>query len=171
MEETMLIWGLALLAASVLLVVLEIFVPTGGVLAVTAILTAAAAVICLFAHDVTWGLMGMLFVLIVGPMVGFFGIQLWTQTKIGRAVIGGLSAEEEEARRRQEEERRRERDGLVGKTGEAMTDLRPMGVVKVNGKRYDAFAEIRVISAGTKIRVTNADGMDIRVRPADETKA
>lgn len=171
MENAMLIWGLALLAASVLLVVIEIFVPTGGILAVTAFLTAAAAVICLFMHDVTWGLMGLLFVVIGGPLVGFYGIQLWTQTKIGRAVIGGLTPEEEEARRRQEEERRRERDSIVGKVGEAMTDLRPMGVVKVNGKRYDAFSEIRVISAGSKVRVTSADGMNIRVRAADETTA
>ncbi|MBL8759125.1 MAG: hypothetical protein JNK35_11930, partial [Phycisphaerae bacterium] len=49
--EPLLLWGLGLLAASLLIVVIELFLPSAGVLALVATAVAIAGVVCLFRHD------------------------------------------------------------------------------------------------------------------------
>lgn len=58
------------------------------------------------------------------------------------------------------------REGLLGATGVAKTDLTPQqGVVMVAGERWQAIAEAGTIPAGTAIVVTGRDGFRLRVRP------
>jgi membrane-bound serine protease (ClpP class) len=54
-------------------------------------------------------------------------------------------------------------EGLVGKSGEADTDLDPDGWVQVQGERWQARAEERV-AKGDAIQVVSGDGLRLRVR-------
>ncbi len=56
--------------------------------------------------------------------------------------------------------------GLDGRIGEALTDLRPSGRVLVDGQPYDVFTEGRYLDKGTRIRVLQASGNRIIVEPA-----
>ena len=47
---------------------------------------------------------------------------------------------------------------LVGRVATALTDLRPVGIVEVDGRRVDAMTEGSYISRGTAVRVTEVDG-------------
>ena len=49
--EPKLLWGLGLIGAALLLLLLEIFIPSMGVLFVTAIVVALAGVVTLFTYD------------------------------------------------------------------------------------------------------------------------
>ena len=60
------------------------------------------------------------------------------------------------------------RDSLVGKTGIALTGLRPSGRAEVEGKRYDVVAEGGFVSQHEPVRIISTDGMRIVVR-ADRT--
>jgi membrane-bound serine protease (ClpP class) len=53
---------------------------------------------------------------------------------------------------------------LVGKTGVAVTILRPSGAVRVEGQRIIAQAETGVIDAGTTVKVISTDGTTVIVR-------
>lgn len=163
--EPLLLWGLALLAAGALLLIIEIFVPSAGVIAVTAAVVSIAGVVCLWRYDTLWGLSGLLAIAIGGPVIFFYGLSLWRHTPIGRKMIGEPSEEEVEIRRRLEEAARDQRQALLGAEGMAATDLRPVGVVIINGQRHDALSESVLIPAGTRVRVTVVESNQVKVRP------
>jgi membrane-bound ClpP family serine protease len=167
--EAYLIWAIALLGAAILLMVLELFVPSGGVLGVLSAAATITGVVFMFIHDVTWGVITLGAVLVLGPMAIAFGLKVFPHTPVGkRLILGGNITEEDRIRQRQAEDARRaELLGLVGATGKAMTDLRPVGVVIIDGKRHDALAEGPWIGAGSTVRVSVVDGTQIKVRKAD----
>ena len=55
---------------------------------------------------------------------------------------------------------------LVGQLGEAVSDLRPVGIVRIDGRRIDVSSEGGYITAGTAVEVTVVEGARIVVRPA-----
>lgn len=162
--EPMLLWGLGLLAAAVLLLLLDIFVPSGGMLALTSLVTAVAAIVCLWRHSTTWGLIGVLVVVVLGPAIMIFGLNVWQHTPLGKKMIGAPTEDEQQARSIAEEKERSDRLALLGVEGVALTDLRPVGVVQIHGRRHDALSESSLIAAGTKVRVTVVESNQIKVR-------
>lgn len=162
--DPMLLWGLGLLAAAILLVILEVFVPSAGIITVTAVVVAIAGVVCLFLYETAWGIAGMLAVLILGPLVAFGALQLWRHTPLGRKMIGVPSEEELERQRQQEQRERESRQALIGAEGVAITDLRPVGIIRIGDQRMDALAQTFVIPAGSRVRVVQVEGNQIKVR-------
>ncbi|KGP73180.1 NfeD family protein [Pontibacillus yanchengensis] len=53
---------------------------------------------------------------------------------------------------------------LIGKEGETLTDLRPVGTIKVNSDEYSAVSNGHWIQKGEAIRVENVDGTKILVK-------
>lgn len=164
--ETMLLLGLALLAVSLVLVMIEAFVPSGGIIGLAAGICAVIGVIALFRYSMVWGASGLLSVVVLAPMAFLWAVQMLPNSSLGRKLIG--PAPDEIARDVQEDEieGRDAKLALIGATGVAVTDLRPIGLVEINGVRLDAMAEGPLIDRGQAIRVTGADGMQIRVRAA-----
>ena len=162
--ETMLLVGLGLLALSLVLIMVEAFVPSGGVIGLAALCCAIAGVVALFRHSTTWGLSGMLTVVVLGPMCFFWAIRMLPTTPLGRKLIG--PSPDEIARDVQAGglDARTGRMALIDARGVAKTDLRPVGVVEIDGKRYDAAAEGPLIDRGQAVRVTGVDSMQLRVR-------
>lgn len=160
-----LIWGLALLAAAALLVVVEVFVPSAGVIAITAGVTALAGVVVMFMDGWRSGVLGILIVVVLGPAVVGFALRIWPSTPMGRKILNADETEAQmEARLREEEEARGAGLALVGKEGVALTDLRPVGIIEVEGVRHEALAETVLIASGERVRVTRLDGSQIKVR-------
>lgn len=169
--ESMLYWGLGLLGVALLLVVVDIFVPSGGVLSLISITVAIAAVVCLFLHSVTWGLIGVLVVLVGGPVFFFIGLNVMPHTPIGRKlVLGNPGGEPEEGAEATPPPGSTVAGpdaalaALVGQDGLVVTDLRPIGVVQVGERRYDARSETTMVRAGQRVRITGVDGSELRVR-------
>ncbi|MGP1272790.1 MAG: NfeD family protein [Phycisphaerales bacterium] len=165
--DPMLLWGLSLVGLSVLLLIVELFVPSGGVIALTAGVVGVAGVVCLFLMDsngALWGSAGILTLLVLFPSAFFAWAKLLPSTSFGRALIGEVS-DTEKQRREAAETRERERyEALVGRQGRAVTDLRPVGTVEVDGERFDALADGPAIESGEAIRVTSVRSHQIRVR-------
>jgi membrane-bound ClpP family serine protease len=163
-NEQLLFWGLALLGVALLLVVIEVFVPSGGLITLGAAGAAIAGIVILFRYDVTWGLMGILAVMVLGPAMFGFALRVWPSTPLGRSMLGEKSPEEREIERMAAQRERDRMSALVGAEGITMTDLRPVGVVNIDGERVDALAETGYIPAGVKVRVTVIESNQIKVR-------
>jgi len=165
--DAMLIWGLALLGISAVLLIVEVFVPSAGVIAAISGISALAGVIILWMHDTAWGLAGLLTTLVLGPTMLYWAFKMMPYTPMGRALLGGRPDEELDARELSERERLMSRRALVGLTGTALNDLRPVGDIEIDGEQFEALAELGWVEAGSPVVVTHADGLEIKVRAAD----
>lgn len=164
--DSLLIWGLALLGIAAIMLFVEVFIPSGGLISAIAGVSALTGVVLLWYYDTTWGIIGLLAVLVLGPTMIYWIFKTMPYTPIGRALLGGRSEEELEALEMAEHEHRIRRESLVGMTGVALMDMHPVGDIEVDGETFEALAEHAWIDAGTPIVVTHADGLEIKVRPA-----
>ncbi len=165
-DSSTLFWGLGLLGLAVLLLVIDVFVPSMGVLALTSFCVAVAAVVVLFNYSQTWGMIGATLVIIGGPIAFFFLLNIMPSTPIGRRLVLGSTAVVDgdapgqagigtplspEA-------------GLIGKQGVVLSDLRPVGTIRIDQTRYDALSDLGLIRAGTMVKVVAVDGTSLKVR-------
>ncbi len=153
-----------MLAASLLLVVIEVFVPSGGLIAILATGCSLAVVYCLFRVSNTWGFIGMAAVLFMGPLVFGFALKVWPSTPMGRKMMGETPPEQVEAERLAELKEREQLAALVGMEGVVLVDLRPIGTIQVNGQRHEALSERSIIPAGTRVKITVVEPNQIKVR-------
>ena len=164
--DPQLVWALGFFALAFLLLALEVFLPTAGILAISSAVSAIVAVVMLYRFDVLWGNIGLLSVLVLAPAAAGFMLKIWPHTPMGRRIIGAPTEEEVEKARGAEEEERRARLALIGKQGKVLQDLRPVGVVEIEGTRYEVLSETTYVPVGEMVRVTHADLMQIKVRRA-----
>ncbi len=166
MENALLI-GFGLIAAGFLLLFAEMFIPSHGVLSLTAAATAIAGVVVLFMSDTPmWGVIGMLTLIILGPLSLGFMLKIWPESTLGRRIIHGEGGIDTDARTHSHQNKALHAlDALVGSAGTAVTDLRPSGVVEIEGKRYDALAETVAIDKGNPVRVASTGFGTLKVRP------
>lgn len=162
--NTLLLWGFALMAASLFLIVLEAFVPSGGIIGMTAAVAGIAGIVVFWRVGPGFGITGMLLMLVLAPIALNFTFRLMPHTPVGRKLI--LSEDSETARRRnsQEQAQSQQEQALVGSIGQALTSMRPIGTVEIDGTRLEALAEGGVIEAGSRVRVTSVEHSQIKVR-------
>ena len=156
-------WGISLIGAACALIFIEVFIPSGGLIAVSSAVAACAGVVMLFMYDPMWGVIGLLATMILGPMALTFAFKMFPHTPIGRRMILGsrLPDPSEVANHHDTMQ------ALIGTEGDAVTDLRPVGVVRIDGERHDALAEGPMIEAGSRVRVVVVEANQIKVRKID----
>ena len=59
---------------------------------------------------------------------------------------------------------------MIGKVGEADSDLDPWGIVKVENEIWKARDEAGKVRAGDLVEVLDVDGLTLRVRPWEGIK-
>jgi membrane-bound ClpP family serine protease len=83
-------------------------------------------------------------------------------------ILGGIVEEDEDEARQKsaqrQDKRRSELESFIGKQGTAITVLRPVGVVRIDGIRVDALAETGSIEANSLIEVTAVYDNQVKVR-------
>jgi membrane-bound serine protease (ClpP class) len=167
--DPMFVWGAGLIAFSILLLVVEVFVPSGGVIATTAAVVGIAGVVCLslMREDGTlWGVSGSLMLLIVFPSTFVLAYKVMPNTAFGKKMLGSVPEIEQEERAGREQEQHDELESLVGMEGVARSPMRPVGSVEIAGQTRQALAEGVAIESGERIRVTRIVNSQIKVRPA-----
>lgn len=153
-------WGFVLIGAACALIFIEVFIPSGGLIAVGAAIAACAGIVMLFLHSTMSGVIGLLTALILGPMTLTFAFKMFPHTPIGKRMILGTSV----SSAKEVAEHREAMHALIGSEGEAITDLRPVGVVRIEGERHDALAEGPMIEAGSRVRVVVVESNQVKVR-------
>ena len=59
---------------------------------------------------------------------------------------------------------------LIGKAGIAVTDLKPSGHIKVDGRQYQVVSENSYIKKGASVKVINGEGARYKVREIRENE-
>ncbi len=88
---------------------------------------------------------------------------LWKSGAWNRFILATSLRHDEEDVAREHEHRAR----YLGKTGVAVTPLRPTGVVEIEGERIEVVTEGEFIAAGSKVRVVAMDRRRYFARLAD----
>ncbi len=166
MTEPLLWWAIAMLVGAVAILAVELFVPSGGILGLVSCALSVAAVVCFWCVSPAWGISSLVGLLVLTPMVFAFFVKVWPDTPMGRKMILAEDDSDIERRATQINEERTKGDSLIGAEGTAVTDLRPVGVVLLDGERVEALAEGAWIEAGSAVRVTHVEGTRIKVREA-----
>lgn len=174
-DGTLALWGFLLAAAAIVFFAIEIFVPSGGLLALLCVLCVAASVGVFFAHDPAWGLMSVIGYCILAPVALIFGVRAWAHSPFAKhMILGGIDEDEdldaEETLARTELARAERVSSLrsfIGARGRTATQLRPVGVVVIDGRRVDALAEGNVIDAGSPVEVIDVVDNQLKVRVVD----
>lgn len=158
-----LLWPFMLLLIAVLLIFLEIFIPSGGLIGVLAATALLASIALAFSQSLADGAVVLLIDLIVLPLVIVMAIRVWPHTPIGKRILLRRSDDDEEILPDTAEYRLRET--MVGKRGIARTLLLPAGDVAIDNRIYDAISDGMPIEAGQPIIVVAVRTRRLIVRP------
>lgn len=166
-------WEEALLfITGVILVVVEIFFVPGlgvpGVLGMVFVISALVLALIGMPLDVSFetGLLTEAMTRVMLSLLGAFALalvlgRLLSRTAMGQALVlqeaesGFLSAPTA--------------SDMVGRLGEALTDLRPAGKVTIDGERHEATSEREFIPRGARVRVIGKEGPALVVRPESDS--
>jgi membrane-bound ClpP family serine protease len=157
-------WAAILLVVGLSLAMLEIFVPSGGVLGFLSVTSIIAALFVAFRHG-PWSGLGFLgLALFAVPSGLVVALQLWPKTPMGKRILLPLPRSEDVL---PNDDRRRDLKMLVGRIGRAKSLMLPSGAVEIDGKTVDALSEGMAIEAGQWVKVIEVRGTRVVVRPTD----
>lgn len=157
-------WAIVLMLLGCALVVLEVFIPSGGILGMLSGLAILGSILFAFRRDVTSGMVFVLISLVAVPTLLAFAFRVWPHTPMGKAFLGELPNEEE----LKPIDVRRE---LVGRAGVAKTKMLPSGSVLVDGQWLDAVSQGDAIESGEAVVVVEVRGNRVVVRRAEADEA
>ncbi len=161
MEPLMIIF--LLVVAAMVLAFLEILTPSFGLLAVGAIGTLIGAIWMSFVYASWLGYTMAFSAVVFGWAYMAFLVRMLPKTPLGKRLFLAKAPDATGDGTPQADMY----DEMIGKTGTAVTLLRPAGMVEVDAKRLPAQAETGMIEKGTPIVVVAADSMNVIVRKAD----
>jgi membrane-bound serine protease (ClpP class) len=158
----LLIWSLLLLAVGMVLIVLEVFVPSGGILGLLATLAlVSAGAVGFFAGPKT-GLAILATIVLAVPAIIAAALKIWPNTPMGRRVLLNVPTADE---MRPDNEQLRELKKLIGRVGVARTVMLPSGEIDIDGRLIDAIAPGVAIEPGQRVRVVDVRGARVFVQP------
>jgi membrane-bound serine protease (ClpP class) len=132
------------------------------------------SLIAFFMHDVNTGLIACGTYVVFGPVLAWIAFRIWAASPLAkRMILGGIVEEDVDeamqASRAKQEARLAELQTFIGKKGKTITVLRPVGVVRIDGKRVDALAESGSIEADKRIEVITVYDNQVKVREVQES--
>ena len=155
-------WPLLLLALGLILLIAEVFVPSGGVIGLLALSCLLLSLWQAFSSSTVLGLKFLLADFVLMPMVFGLALYLWPKTPLAkRAFLEPPTSDEFEASHPVHR-----LDHLVGEIGKTLTPLRPSGLVDFDGRRLDGLSEEGLIGSGVLVQVVRVKSGQLVVRPA-----
>jgi membrane-bound serine protease (ClpP class) len=159
----MVIWfPILLFVVGFIALFIELFVPAAGMIG-------AAGIVCMIIGTVlgyrsfgsTVGTLFLTGTLIGVPAMIVIGLKLFPRTFVGKRLILSFSQRQEEGFTSYTRERY---DDLLGKEGEALTMLRPSGMVLIDGKKQSVVTSGELVERGERVRVIKVEGSRVVVR-------
>lgn len=161
------IWAVLLLTLGLGLAVLEVFIPSGGILSFLACSSIVAGVILGFQQDEPWWIGPLILAgAIVGlPTVIVLAFKWLPKTSMGRRVLLMVRDSDDVLPTDPHKERLKQ---LVGQIAQAKCKMLPAGAITVDGRTIDALSEGMPIEAGQMVRVIAVRANRVVVRPVDD---
>lgn len=151
------LFAIALMIACAILLVVEIFIPSLGLITLFALACLAGGVGIFFQLGLGW--IGVWTAIVLVPIVWFFVYKWLPKTKLGRILElkkveqanGGIPDLQH-------------LESLLGKTGIVAKPLRPVGTCEFEGKKVTCVSEAGFMDKGTNVKVISVEGNKMTVR-------
>jgi membrane-bound ClpP family serine protease len=152
------------LACSVLLIA-EIFVPSGGLISFCALLCLGIGMAVFFRQGATAGWVGVGVAVVMIPSVLVIAYKVFPRTRFGRSVTLA-PPEREPGDAVPDSARLRE---MLGAVGVVVTPLRPVGMCDFSGQRVECVAESGYVERGRKVKIIDVESTQLTVRIVEES--
>jgi membrane-bound serine protease (ClpP class) len=148
--------GLAILFffLGLILLVVELFFPSFGILSLSAAGSFVAAVIFAFGESQAAGFVFLGSTLVAIPAALWFGFRTLPKTRVGQRIVLRAPPSRMDTSRSD----RATSEPLIGREGVATSELRPSGTIELDGSRLDAVTRGEYIEQGRRVRVLLHEG-------------
>lgn len=153
-------WPLLCVTLGLVLILVEAFVPSGGLIGLLALGLIVWGVVLAFLRSTSTGLAFLAGVGVLAPLAIALAISIWPHTPLARRAM--LSPPAPEETRDDGDDPRL--DHLIGQFGRALSPLRPSGLVGFEGRRIDGMADAGLIAAGSLVEAIQIQGRRLVVR-------
>jgi len=147
------------------LILAEVFVPSGGLLGICALVCLIGGVAIFFRHSIAAGWVGIGAAIVMIPSIIAVAYKIFPKTRFGKSVT--LTPSE-----RQHGDAIPDTSGLkelLGSVGVVLTPLRPVGMCNFSGQRVECVAESGYVDRDKKVKVINVESTKVTVRVIEET--
>jgi membrane-bound serine protease (ClpP class) len=154
--------AIGLAAAGVVAIILEVFVPSAGIIGIAGLGSIIASVV--IAYQRLGNLIGSIYLAVVLVLVPVFIVlyfRFFPRSPVGRWLINQDRQEPEKGFSSFTPEKYVD---LVGKEGTSLTILRPVGMVRIDGQKYSAVTGGEFIEKDKPIKVVKVEGSRVVVR-------
>jgi len=161
-------FAIAAILLGILFLVLEVFLPSGGLLMIFSLFFMGAGIVLIFytpeseGGGIRTGIITIVGLLVLLPVLGGTAFYWWPYTPMGKAVMLEKPTEEQAAVVTEAQHAFEELHGLTGKT---ITQHQPSGATEIRGKRYESTSEGIFLDAGQLVKVVSVTGTQLVVRP------
>jgi membrane-bound serine protease (ClpP class) len=156
-------WAILLLLLGCALVVLEVFIPSGGIISVLAAVAFITSILIASWEGPTTGpTTGFVFAAVTVfavPTLIALAFKYWPKTPMGKSFLGELPREDEVI---PDDPRR----ALIGRVGVARSKMLPSGAVEIDGQMIDAVTQGQAIEPGAYVVIVEVRANRVVVRPA-----
>jgi len=160
-----LVFAVFLYFACAALIVAEVFVPSGGLISIFALVCLIGGVVIFFRHSATAGWVGVVIALIMIPTVLVIAYKIFPETRFGKSVTltppkrqqGDAVPDTAELKE------------LLGAVGVVLTPLRPVGICDFSGQRVECVAESGYVDKGNKVKVIDVESTQLTVREIEQS--
>jgi membrane-bound ClpP family serine protease len=159
-----LVLAIFLYLACAALILAEVFVPSGGLLGICALVCLVGGVAIFFQHSTVAGLVGIGLAIVMIPTVLAVAYKIFPKTRFGKSVtlspperkLGDAIPDTPELKE------------LLDSVGVVLTPLRPVGTCDFSGQRVECVAESGYVDRGEKVRVIDVESTKVTVRVIEE---
>lgn len=145
----------------VALIILEAFAPGFGLPGISGIIMQVVAVTLTWIYHGPVAALGMTLIILAIIGIGIsVSLRSAANGKLSRSKMILKDTESNEAGYRSTEDM----EAFLGKKGETLTVLRPIGTAEFDGVRLNVVSEGELIPAGTKVQIIRVEGSRILVR-------
>jgi membrane-bound serine protease (ClpP class) len=147
------------------LLIIEVFVPSGGVISICAFACLFGGIYIFYQHGTAACVAGVIVAIIMIPTVLVLAYKIFPKTKFGKGIILAHPQREQGDAVPDSDKLK----GLLGATGVVLTPLRPVGTCDFSGERVECVAESGYVDKGRKITVIDVESTQVTVREVKET--
>lgn len=154
------VFAVFLYFACAALLVIEVFVPSGGLISICALSCLIGGLMIFFNASYTVGWIGIVVALIMIPTVLIVAYRMFPKTRFGKAIT--LSPPDRQKGDAIPDTNKLEQ--LLGAEGAVISPLRPVGMCDFSGQRLECVAESGYVDNGKKVKVIHVEGSQLTVR-------
>jgi membrane-bound ClpP family serine protease len=158
------VFAVFLYFACAVLIIAEVFVPSGGLISICALACLAGGIAIFFHHSLIAGWIGVGIAAAMIPVVLIFAYKIFPKTRFGKSVTltpphrrkGDAVPDTDKLKE------------LLGAEGIVLTTLRPVGMCDFSGRRVECVAESGYVEKGKMVKVINVESSQLTVRIIEE---